>query len=156
MEPPASTGAAAEEGARFIKDGFTPLAFLFAPLWLAWHRLWLEAALYLVAAMAIGAGTAAAGLGSAGSALSLLLSVFIGLEAQNWRIAKLRRRDWREWGAVEASDIAEAEMRYAIAREEEDESAPKDAAPAPAPDPFAARAAAIQPALGMLAYPTRH
>jgi len=33
------------EDARFVRDGFTWLGFLAAPLWLAWHRLWIEAAL---------------------------------------------------------------------------------------------------------------
>ena len=41
--------------AAFIRDGFSFLAFLLPPLWLLWHRLWIEAALAL-AALVLAAG----------------------------------------------------------------------------------------------------
>ena len=33
----------------FVRDGFHFWAFLLAPLWMLWHRLWLVLLLYLVA-----------------------------------------------------------------------------------------------------------
>ncbi len=45
MEPP---GRSEKADVTFVRDGFAWLGFLVAPLWLAWHRLWVEAALAFV------------------------------------------------------------------------------------------------------------
>ena len=69
MEPPAANAAEAAERAVLVRDGFAFLGFLVPPLWLLWHRLWIEAAL----AFAVGVGLTAlgetAGLGFTGAAL---------------------------------------------------------------------------------------
>ena len=39
----------------FVRDGFHFWAFLFGPLWLLWHRLWVMLAVYAVIVVAIGA-----------------------------------------------------------------------------------------------------
>ena len=146
MEPPAAHAAEAVERAVLVRDGFAFLAFVVPPLWLLWHRLWIEAAL----AFALGVGLTAlgetAGFGFTGAALSLLVSIFVGLEGQALRINALRRRGWREWGVVEASDLGDAEIRY-LARE------PAATLAAPAATPV--RPASSTPALGLLGYTGR-
>ena len=53
----------------FVRDGFSWLAFLLPPLWLLWHRLWLEAALVVVAVAGADRRSARSpGLGVAGGA----------------------------------------------------------------------------------------
>ncbi|TIW44359.1 MAG: DUF2628 domain-containing protein, partial [Mesorhizobium sp.] len=42
MEPP---GLGEKPDVTFVRDGFSWLGFLVSPLWLLWHRLWIEAAL---------------------------------------------------------------------------------------------------------------
>ena len=42
MEPPAARPNEASDGAVFMRDGFSLLALLVPPLWLLWHRLWIE------------------------------------------------------------------------------------------------------------------
>ena len=97
-----------------MRDGFSLLAFLVPPLWLLWHRLWIEAAL-AVAALVLAAGLPKlTGFAVAAPLLSLLVSIYVGLEGNALRIAALRRRGWREWGVVEAGNLDDAETHYAV------------------------------------------
>lgn len=156
MEPPAANAAEAAERAVLVRDGFAFLAFLVPPLWLLWHRLWIEAALAFAVSVGLTALGETAGLSFTGAALSLLVSIFVGLEGTALRINALRRRGWREWGAVEASGMAEAEIRY-LAGEEPEEVA--QAAVPHSTNPMQARPAhsglATGPALGLFDYPGR-
>ncbi|MBA3448391.1 MAG: DUF2628 domain-containing protein [Pseudaminobacter sp.] len=151
VEPPRKSGRDAPD-AIFVRDGFSVLAFLIPPLWLLWHRLWIEAALALAVAMTLAAIGEMAGLGLTGSLLSLLVSIYVGLEGAALRLAALRRRGWYEWGAVEADSFDDAETRHLV-----------DAAPAEADDIYRpAQPGSNQPAaparrsgmaLGLLTYP---
>lgn len=152
MEPPAGNAAEAAERAVILRDGFAFLAFLVPPLWLLWHRLWLEAILAVAAGIALTSLGELAGFGLLGAALSLLVSIFVGLEGQALRIARLRRRGWREWGVVEAGNRADAEIRY-LAGGEPDEAAAQTVH-LPASIPAQGRSSAA-PALGLLGYPGR-
>lgn len=51
MEPPAATDEEAVD--ELIRDGFSFPAFVISPLWLLWHRLWIEAALFFAGSLAI-------------------------------------------------------------------------------------------------------
>ena len=102
MEPPGTSRNDAAAGAVLVRDAFSVLAFLLPPLWLLWHRLWIEAALAFALGVALTALGEVAGLGFAGAALSLLVSIYVGLEGAALRVNALRRRGWREWGVVEA------------------------------------------------------
>jgi hypothetical protein len=156
MEPPAANAAEAAERAVLVRDGFAFLAFLVPPLWLLWHRLWIEAALAFAVSIGLTALGETAGLGFTGAALSLLVSIFVGLEGAALRINALRRRGWREWGVVEANGTAEAEIRY-LAGEEPEEPAqpvvPHSTSPMQA-RPFPSGLAS-GPALGLFDYPGR-
>jgi Protein of unknown function (DUF2628) len=151
MEPPAGSGKTEETA--FVRDGFTWLGLLVAPLWLAWNRLWIEAALTFVAMAVLSGLGQRLGLEWAGSMLSLLVSLYVGFEGQNLRIAALRRRGWREWGVVEADNLGDAETRHAFEVDgDADEPAPL---PRIVPDASLARTAQTGMALGLTHTPGR-
>jgi hypothetical protein len=152
MEPPRD-GAGRDE--IYVRDGFHVLGFLLPLVWLLWNRLWIET-LVLLGAM-LGLGLLGESSGSAEllvGALSLLVSIYVGIEGPALRIWALRRRGYTEWGVVEAHDRADAETRYLA------ESATGDAgmepSPWPAVRPAEGRALpATEPQLGLLGYPGR-
>ncbi|RUW31854.1 MULTISPECIES: DUF2628 domain-containing protein [unclassified Mesorhizobium] len=151
MERPAGSNKA--EDAVLVRDGFTWLGFLLSPVWLAWHRLWIEALLTFAVAAILSVLGEKLGLEWAGSALSLLVSLYIGLEGQGLRISALRRRGWREWGVVEAGNLGGAEARYVLEAEgQEEEPAPM---PRIVPDTNQARPAQTGMALGLTHTPGR-
>ncbi|TIX28651.1 MAG: DUF2628 domain-containing protein, partial [Mesorhizobium sp.] len=84
MEPP---GGGEKPDVTFVRDGFSWLGFLVSPLWLLWHRLWIEAALAFVAMALLSMIAEGLSLGLAGPLLSLLVSLYVGLEGQALRIA---------------------------------------------------------------------
>ncbi|RWO74965.1 MAG: DUF2628 domain-containing protein [Mesorhizobium sp.] len=151
MEPPGRSEKA--DATAFVRDGFTWLGLLVPPLWFAWHRLWIEAALAFVVMGLLSMLGQKLGLGLAGSLLSLLVSLYVGLEGQGLRIAALRRRGWHEWGAVEAGWLEDADTRYAL----EAEALADEVVPAPRMVPDAALARPAQPgmALGLTHIPGR-
>ncbi|MBZ9773903.1 DUF2628 domain-containing protein [Mesorhizobium sp. CO1-1-8] len=151
MEPPGRSEKA--DATAFVRDGFTWLGLLVPPLWFAWHRLWIEAALAFVVMGLLSMLGQMLGLGLAGSLLSLLVSLYVGLEGQGLRIAALRRRGWHEWGAVEAGWLDDADTRYAL----EAEALADEVVPAPRMVPDAALARPSQPgmALGLTHIPGR-
>ncbi|MFK0686719.1 DUF2628 domain-containing protein [Mesorhizobium sp. IMUNJ 23033] len=148
MEP---SGRGERVDSVFVRDGFSWLGFLFSPLWLAWHRLWIEAALAFVVMAILSMLGEKLGLAWAGSLLSLLVSLYVGLEGQALRIAALRRRGWHDWGVVEADRLDDAETRQALeADAQADEPAP---VPRIIPDATQARPAQMGMALGLTHIP---
>ena len=114
-EPPLRAGAAAADVERFafVRDGFSWWAFLFAPLWMLRHRMWLVLIGYVVVAGAIeipvklsGAPTLAASL------IGILLGLLVGLEAGTLRRFTLSRRGWKNLGVVSGDDREDAERRF--------------------------------------------
>ncbi|OHV86406.1 DUF2628 domain-containing protein [Mesorhizobium sp. ORS 3428] len=151
MEPPAGGGNA--EATAFVRDGFTWLGFLVAPVWLAWHRLWVEALLAFAVMAILSVLGERLGIEWVGSALSLLVSLYVGLEGQGLRISALRRRGWREWGIVEAGDRGDAEIRHALETDEDDDE--PEPMPRIVPDANLARPAQTGLALGLTHTPGR-
>lgn len=151
MEPPGRSEKA--DSTAFVRDGFTWLGLLVPPLWLAWHRLWIEAGLAFVVMGLLSMAGQNLGLGLASSLLSLLVSFYVGLEGQGLRIAALRRRGWHEWGVVHAGRLGDADIRYAL----EAEGHAEETIPAPRMVPDAALARPAQPgmALGLTHIPGR-
>ena len=114
-EPPLPGNAAAPPPERFVfvRDGFSLVAALFAPLWMLRHRMWMVLLGYIIVLAGLSAllrlvqGTEAAGLG-----VSLLLALLIGFEAPTLRRFTLWRRGFRHVGVVVADDIDLAERRF--------------------------------------------
>lgn len=97
----------------FIKDGFNLAAFLFAPLWLGFYRLWLALIGYLVIVAVLALGLVLAGIAGGLALLAFLcLALFVGAEGGTLRRWTLARRDWRELGVVVAADRDAAERRF--------------------------------------------
>jgi hypothetical protein len=94
--------------AAFVRQAFCWKAFFFGPLWLARHRLWagllLWAAAYLILISAASAVLSA----SAVFFIALSLQIFLGLEANRLREAKLAAKGYHlvEIGAAPARDVA--------------------------------------------------
>jgi len=111
----------------FVRDGFSRPAFLFAPLWMLWHRMWLVLVGYLVLTAALMALVKALGAStSAAFLVGVLVSLLVGLEASTLRRFALSRRGWKNIGIVSGDDIEDAERRFFDAWL---------ARPTPAPDP---------------------
>jgi hypothetical protein len=99
------------ERATIIKDGFSWPAFIFAQLWLLYHRLWLvlliwvlaEAAFAFVVLPHVTAGTFVA--------VDVLAHLFIGLEGNRLRQAKAARRAVMV-GVAAGRDRDAAEARF--------------------------------------------
>ncbi|MBX3568247.1 MAG: DUF2628 domain-containing protein [Rhizobiaceae bacterium] len=130
MVPEGPVSAAGIDRARIVRDGFSFPAFIVPPLWLAWHFLWIEAAIAFAAMLGLGVLGETAGFGWAAPVLSLLVSLFVGLEGQSMRVARLSRRGWIEVAAIEADTLDDAELRFATLDADE---RPADRAEAPLP-----------------------
>jgi hypothetical protein len=114
-EPPLRTGAATPDPERyvFVRDGFSFPAFVFGPLWMLLHRMWLVLLFYIVVSMVLGMAVTVAGasvfvIGCVG----FLIALLIGLEAGSLRRFTLRRRGWKYAGVVSGEDREAAERRF--------------------------------------------
>ena len=115
LEPPGHQHTAIEHADRFVflHERFSPGAFLFAPLWIIWKRLWLVLILYLVGVGLIGYGLRIFGIGWLSVALVFgLLHLLVGLEATALLRWTRVRHGWRECGVVIADDLDMAERRF--------------------------------------------
>jgi hypothetical protein len=119
---------------RFVRDGFHFWAFLLAPVWMIWRRLWLVLVLYIVVCVALALILFALGIsGAAAGAIQLLLALLVGLEASSLRRWTLKRRRWKQVGVVSARNLEDAERRFFDGWEPDEAPAPA-APPPPAPD----------------------
>lgn len=151
MEPP---GKKTADATVFVRDGFAWLGFLAPPLWLLWHRLWIEAVFIFVALGLLSALGEVSGFALMGSLLGLLVMLYVGLEGQTLRISALTRRGWKQWGVVVADDLDDADARYAVATEaESDERVPE---PSITPQPGFARPTQQGSTLGLVPFSGRH
>ena len=114
-EPPLRAGTPAPEPERyvFVRDGFSFWAFLFGPLWMLRHRMWLVFALFVVISIVLEGLVVVAGASDAVlAAVGLLISLWVGLEAATLRRFTLRRRGWTDVGVVSGEDREAAECRF--------------------------------------------
>jgi Protein of unknown function (DUF2628) len=102
-----------DAGAILVKEGFSWPAFLIAPFWLLYQRLWLALFAVVVFGLALDLGLDLAGADPlTGFIASAGFALFIGLEANDWRRAKLNRRGYRMAGIIAADDHDGAMHRY--------------------------------------------
>jgi hypothetical protein len=114
-QPPLRAAEQAPDPERlaFVRDGFSAWAFLFAPLWMLCHRLWLVLALYLAGSAALETGLVALGAPAASVAVvAIAISLLVGLEASTLRRFTLRERGWKQVGIVSGDDLEDAERRF--------------------------------------------
>jgi len=113
--PPPKQGetTGAPERFVFVRDGFYFWAFLLAPVWLLWRRLWLALLGYIVASIVLGAILYLLGVSASVTLpVSALVGLLVGFEASTlWRWTLTRRR-WAMLGFVVADDREAAEQRF--------------------------------------------
>ncbi|HEY7231875.1 MAG TPA: DUF2628 domain-containing protein [Pseudolabrys sp.] len=111
--PPTSNTARAPEHFVFVRDGFHFWAFVLAPAWLMFYRLWLALLIYIVGYGILGFGFAFARVSSNVQLIvALLIAVLIGFEASSIRRWTLGRRGWTTLGFVVGEDSESAERRF--------------------------------------------
>jgi hypothetical protein len=151
-EPPLRPADAAPDPERvqFVRDGFSFWAFLLAPLWMLWHRMWLALVAYLVPAggllLVVGASPAAV------ITAGLLISLLVGLEAGTLRRFTLRRRGFKEVGLVCGNDREVAERRFFATWRRDGASRPTAGNHA-GPAPPSSRAPQTPPVIGLFPEP---
>jgi Protein of unknown function (DUF2628) len=100
----------------FVRDGFSVLGFAFPIIWLAWHRLWLHAAIWfgisgLIAALVYWSGNPLA-IG-VGFIASIATNLLVALEGGNWVKHNLEREGYVEADVISARFEKEAEEVFA-------------------------------------------
>jgi hypothetical protein len=114
-QPPLKADQAAPPPERFafVRDGFSFWAFLFGPLWMLRHRMWLVLLGYLAVMVLLQLGLHLVGASqNVRVAVALLVAILVGLEAATLRRFTLKRRRWRELGVVVGDSRDEAERRF--------------------------------------------
>ena len=111
-DPPSDRSDRAE-ALRFVRDGFSWAAAIFAPLWLLLRGFWLALIIYLVVAVGLAIGLQALDVSDEIQTLIFLaLHVLIGFEADTIERWTLNRRGWEMIGTVSGRDVAECERRF--------------------------------------------
>ena len=110
---PNNSGIRAADRFAFVRDGFHFRAFLFGPLWLVWHRLWLALIGWIVVVGALDLAMRRLGASpTATFAADLLVALLMGFEAASLARWTLSRRNWRQIDIVVADDEESAERRF--------------------------------------------
>jgi hypothetical protein len=111
-DPPADRIDRAES-LRFVRDGFTWTAALFAPFWMIARGLWFALIHYLIAVAVLGALAVALGLSDEiRVVLFLALHVLIGFEADQIERWTLSRNGWRMIGSITGESALDCERRF--------------------------------------------
>ena len=137
----------------FVRDRFSWAAFLFAPLWLLWRRLWLALVGYVVVVAALAFGLRLIGASTETRALAVaLVGLLLGFEGATLRRQALLRRGWRDRGVVIGDDREAAERRffdhYVTAETTREMEAALASASRPAPPPGATDVVGLFPQPG--------
>jgi hypothetical protein len=114
-EPPIRASEALPDAARFVfvRDGFSFWAFIAAPLWMLWHRMWFVLLGYVLLTVILTFALVA--LGASQTALvvvGLSIALLVGLEASTLRRFTLWRRGWRNVAVISGADVEDAERRF--------------------------------------------
>lgn len=96
----------------FVRESFSVLGLLFAPLVLLRHRLWLATSIYMVLSFLFAMLTWLGVPEAVESSVMLGLHLLVALELPTLRISKLRRLGYAEAGVVVAGSRDQAERRF--------------------------------------------
>ena len=97
----------------FLREKFSWMALLFAPLWLLWHRLWLSFVGWLVAVTLIAGIAYLLDLDPMVTAITLELpSLVVAFEGTELRRRKLLWDGYRDAGVAVGDDLEDAERRF--------------------------------------------
>jgi Protein of unknown function (DUF2628) len=99
------------QDAAFVPEGFSWGAFVFAPLWLVWHRLWLAALLWC-AAMGILFALPFGLSFFAKEFAAFLIALLCGLEGRQWVRHKLMRQGKPVTDIVSGDTRDDAEIHF--------------------------------------------
>jgi hypothetical protein len=112
--PPSRNGSAADpQRFEFVRDGFHFWAFLLAPVWLLYRRLWLVFIGYLLLIAAVEAGFYLLKLPEGSQfVIELLIGVLLGLEASTLQRWTYGWGNWTTLGLVTGRNREEAERRF--------------------------------------------
>lgn len=107
--------ARALEKTVFVRDTFSIVALVFPIVWLFWHRLWIAGccALALFIAVSVFAGENVV-LFWLLFAFNISLSLLVALEGPALRMAALRFSGYRDLGIVEAENLEQAQLKWAL------------------------------------------
>jgi hypothetical protein len=150
--PRRSQPGADPERFAFVREGFSFWAFLFGPLWMLRHRMWLVFAGYVLVMTAFEVAFRLMGSSFAQRALAgLLIAILLGLEAPTLRRFTLARRGWRNLGIIVGDDLEAAESRFFKTWTEEGQGRPAaiKSAIAPWPQPRAPEVIGLFPEAGV-------
>jgi hypothetical protein len=110
--PPADRIERADKLA-FVKDGFSWMAALFAPLWMLVHRLWWALFGYVLALAVLHLLAQLGGLSESSTGLmTFALNLLVGFEADTLRRWALDRKGWHMLGSVSGRTVDECERRF--------------------------------------------
>ena len=97
----------------FVRDGFSFWAFLFGPLWMLRHRMWLVLLGWVAVSSALEIVFSLLSTGSGARLVAgLLVALLIGVESATLRRFTLGRRRWTNLGVIVADDLEAAERRF--------------------------------------------
>lgn len=114
-EPHPAPSDIAERAERlvFIREGFSTLAFLAAPIWLAVHRLWLELGIYLAVTALIGTLARLAGAQEQAGAWAVFgVNLIVGFEARDLYRRALEKGGYALRAVVSGRNQDECERRF--------------------------------------------
>ncbi len=113
-EPPNASANRLESAEQllFVKDGFSWLAALLPAVWLLVKRMWLELALFIVAASLVIWAATSGGATEVGNAIVLIAQIVLGFESGALRGAALERRGYKLVGTVSGRSTEDCERRF--------------------------------------------
>lgn len=104
-----------ESQLNFVPDRNSWMALAFPIVWLLYHRLWIQLALFALFELAILTALHDQLLGNATAiTLQACLSILAFLEGPNWLAHKWMRLGYSELAELVADDVSEAEIRLLI------------------------------------------
>ena len=97
----------------FVRDGFSFWAFVFGPLWMLRHRMWLVLLGYVAVSAALELVFSLLNVTAVARPVAgFFLALLIGIESATLRRFTLGRRRWINLGVIVADDLEAAERRF--------------------------------------------